>query len=188
MFSGFSVDLAEDLVGGRLDVAFMRREPVAELDYWHMLNEPLVAILSSDHRLAASSAVEPQELVHEIFIGISRVPRILRSVVNGYLEQMGLQIVPRFEIDNFAMAISLVESVHGVALLPASIEAYLPPALVSRPLVGEPPTIELVIGFHTQNRSPTLGKFLSRIDELRTRMQHAAPTAMTRTRSGAGPI
>ena len=174
VFSGFSVDLAEDLVGGRLDVAFMRREPTANLDYLHVLNEPLVAILSSDHRLAAHPAVDPREFVDETFIGISPVPRILRSVVKGYLERSGLRIVPSFEIDNFAMAISLVGSTRGIALLPASIESYLPPALVSRPLAGEQPTIELVVGFHFQNRSPTLGKFLSRIADLRARMLSAA--------------
>ena len=108
--SGFSADLAEDLLGGRLDAAFMRREPVAGLEYRHVLSEPLVAILPSTHRLAAHATLDPGALVHETFIGISPIPRVLRGVVDGYLERLGLRIEPRFAIDNFAMAISLVGS------------------------------------------------------------------------------
>ncbi|MCW6510920.1 hypothetical protein [Lichenifustis flavocetrariae] len=52
--------------------------------------------------------------------------RILRGVVYGYLERVGVSAVPRFGIDNFAMAMSLVQANDGVALLPASIEVYLP--------------------------------------------------------------
>lgn len=174
VYSGFSVNLAEDLVGGRLDVAFMRREPTDDLAYRHVFNEPLVAILPSDHRLAGHSAIDPRALMGETFIGISHVPRVLRGVVNDYLERSGVRIVPSFEIDNFAMAISLVGSTRGVALLPASIRSYLPPALVSRPMVGEQPTIELVIGFRPESRSPTLGKFLSRLAELRDRVKSSA--------------
>ncbi|MEJ0069487.1 MAG: hypothetical protein WDO24_13025 [Pseudomonadota bacterium] len=52
------------------------------------------------------------------FIGISRIPRILRGVVNGYLKRSGVAISPHLEIDNYAMAISLVTAERGVALLP----------------------------------------------------------------------
>ena len=174
VFSGFSVDLAEDLLRGRLDVAFLRREPIADLDYLPVLNEPLLAILPSDHRLAAGAAVDPRELAQETFIGISPVPRILREVVNGYLERSNVKVAPRFEMDNFAMAMSLVRSTGGVALLPASIEAYLPPALVSRPLRGEQPTIDLMIGFRRGNKSLILAKFLKRIGDLAARVQREA--------------
>ena len=174
VFSGFSVDLAEDLLRGRLDVAFLRREPVADLDYRPVLSEPLVAILPADHRLATRTSVEARELATETFIGISPVPRILRAAVNGYLERSGVEIRPQFEIDNFAMAMSLVASARGVALLPASIEAYLPPGIVSRPLAGEQPMIELMIGFHRGNQSPVLAKFLKRSGDLAARVRREA--------------
>ena len=171
VFSGFSVDLAEDLLHGRLDAAFMRREAIAGLDYRLVLEEPLVAILPADHRLATRESFDPRDLADETFIGISHVPRILRSVVNGYLEGSGVAIKPHFEIDNFAMAISLVKSNRGIALLPASIDGYLPPTIVSRRLLGKQPMIELVIGFHKDNRSPILEKFLGRIGDLSARLQ-----------------
>lgn len=90
----------------------------------------------------------------------------MRSAVNGYLKRSGVEIAPRLEIDNFAMAVSLVTSERGVALLPISIEDYLPPSIVSRRLKGEQPTVDLVVGYHRANASPILSMFLSRIDDL----------------------
>ena len=164
--SGFSTTLADDLVHGRIDVAFLRREPEPDLEYRSLLEEPLVVIMPADHPLAAPKVVDPRDLVGEVFIGISTIPRVLRNAVNTYLQRSGVEIVPRLEIDNFAMAISLVGSERGVALLPISIEEYLPPSVVSRRLKGEQPTVDLVIGYHKANTSPMLRMFLSRIDEL----------------------
>jgi LysR family hca operon transcriptional activator len=167
--SGFSTTLADDLVRGKIDIAFLRPEPEPDLEYKLVVKEPLVAILPSDHPLAARKVVDPRDLIGEIFIGISDVPRVLRGVVNGYLKRSGVEIVPHLEIDNFAMAISLVTSERGVALLPISIEDYLPSSVVSRRLQGEQPTVDLVVGYHKANASPTLKMFLSRIDDLNNR-------------------
>jgi LysR family hca operon transcriptional activator len=166
IYSGFSVDLANDVQRGKLDAAFVRRESHADLDYKLVLTEPLVAVLPRDHQLAAGSLIEPRNMTGETFIGISSVPRILRSVVNGYLEQSGVRIRPHLEIDNFAMATSLVGSTKGIALLPASIGGYLPPSVVSRSLAGEQPTIDLTLAFHKANRSPVLETFLARFGDL----------------------
>jgi LysR family transcriptional regulator, hca operon transcriptional activator len=98
---------------------------------------------------------------------------VLRSAVNGYLERSGVKVTPRFGIDNFAMAMSLVTSERGIALLPISIEDYLPPSIVSRNLKGEQPTVDLMIGYRKDNSSPILRTFLSRIDGLISRTPHS---------------
>ena len=134
-------------------------------------------ILPSDHPLAKRDAIDPHDLVGETFIGISSVPRVLRAVINNYLKRCGIEIVPHLEIDNFAMAISLVASTRGVALLPISAENFLKWSVISRPLKGEAPTIDLVIGYHKANKSPILRMFLSRIDNLTMRTSKAARRA-----------
>jgi LysR family transcriptional regulator, hca operon transcriptional activator len=164
--SGFSVTLADDLLRGKIDIAFLRHEPEPDLKYKLIVREPLVAIMRADHPLAKCQLFNPHDLVGERFIGISRIPRILRDAVNTYLKRSGVEIVPHLEIDNFAMAISLVTSEHGVALLPISIEDYLPPSIVSRRLKGEQPTVDLMVGYHKANASPILKMFLARIDNL----------------------
>jgi LysR family hca operon transcriptional activator len=171
--SGFSVTLAEDLKQGRVDIAFLRHEPDPDLEFRRVLKEPLVAILPRDHRLAARKTFDPRDLARETFIGISRIPRVLRGVVNGYLKRAGVEAAARFEIDNFAMAMSLVASERGVALLPISIEDYLPPSIVSRRLKGEQPTVDLMIGYRKDNDSPILKTFLSRVDGLVGRTSNA---------------
>ena len=61
---------------------------------------------------------------------------------------------------------SLIASTRGVALLPAYAENLLPVSITSRPLRGETPTIDLVIGYNQTNTSPILALFLSRIEVL----------------------
>jgi LysR family transcriptional regulator, hca operon transcriptional activator len=53
-----------------------------------------------------------------------------------------------------------------VALLPATAANFLTWSVVCRPLKGEPPTIDLVVGYHKANTSPLLKRFLARVDEL----------------------
>jgi LysR family hca operon transcriptional activator len=70
-------------------------------------------------------------------------------------------------VDNMAMAMSLVVSTRGLALMPAYARNLLPASVVSRPLEGEAPTIDVAVGYSTSNTSPILKLFLSRLDELK---------------------
>jgi LysR family transcriptional regulator, hca operon transcriptional activator len=51
-------------------------------------------------------------------------------------------------------------------LLPLYTRNFLPPSVTSRPIKGEAPTIDLVLGYHKENNSPLLKLFLSRVDDL----------------------
>ena len=166
--SDHSSTLADELVHGKLDIAFMRAEPLPDLELRPLAKEPLVAILPSDHRLAQRKAVDVRDFVGETYIGISGVPRVLRGIIADYFKRCKIEITPAFEIDNYAMAISLVASTRGVALLPASARNFLPWSVVSRPLKGEAPTIDVMAAYHRANTSSILQRFLSRIDELAT--------------------
>jgi LysR family transcriptional regulator, hca operon transcriptional activator len=70
--SDYSPDLAEALVRGRLDVAFLRVEPGFDLCYEVVDSEPLIVLMPSDHLLASRETIHPREFVGEIFIGGSR--------------------------------------------------------------------------------------------------------------------
>jgi LysR family transcriptional regulator, hca operon transcriptional activator len=168
--SQYSPDLADALMRGKLDIAFLRREKQAsDLTYRLVTQEPLVVVLPSDHRLASSHAIDPCEIEAETFISVSNTAPTLRVVIDDYLRRSGLKIVAKHEVDNLAMALSLVASTRGVALLPAYAENFLPWSVVSRPLKGETPSIDLVVGYHNANTSPILKSFLSKIDDLTTR-------------------
>ena len=164
--SDYSPDLAEALARGRLDLAFMRVEPKYDLEYRVVDREPLIVLMPSDHRLTARSSVSPQALVGEIFIGGSNKAAVLQTVTEDYLRRSGLEIKLDHGVDNMAMAISLVASTRGVALMPEYAKNLLPPSVVSRPLEGEIPTIEIAVGYSRSNTSPVLQLFVSRLDEL----------------------
>jgi LysR family transcriptional regulator, hca operon transcriptional activator len=169
--SRHSPDLAACLMRGRLDLAFLRREPnVTDLTYRTITKEPLLVVLPSDHRLASHETISVQEIIGETFISVSNTAPVLRVVIDEYLKQSGIDITPDHEVDNLAMAMSLIASTRGIALLPAYAKNFLPWSVVSRPLEGIPPTIDLVIGYSNANTSPILKLFLSRTDELIARV------------------
>ena len=148
----------------------MRREPKPDLDYRLVRKEQLVVIMPKDHPLAKSKTIDPHDLPKNAFIGISDVAPVLRAAIRSYLKRSKVEIVPAVEIDNFSMAISLVTSTGGVGMLPESINGYLPPHITSRPVAGERPTVDLMLGYHRANRSPILKSFLAKIDGLAFRV------------------
>jgi LysR family hca operon transcriptional activator len=164
--SDYSPDLADALLRGRLDLAFLRVEPGYDLGYHVVDREPLIVLMPSDHRLAGRQAIHPRELVGEIFIGGSNKATVLRAVTEDYLRRLGVDIKLDHGVDNLAMAMSLVASTRGLALMPAYAKNLLPWSVVSRPLEGEAPTIDLAVGYHKANSSTVLKLFLSRLDEL----------------------
>ncbi|MDX6665567.1 MAG: LysR family transcriptional regulator, hca operon transcriptional activator, partial [Solirubrobacteraceae bacterium] len=164
--SDYSPDLAEALARGRLDLAFLRVEPDSDLEYHVVDHEPLIVLMPSDHRLTEREEVRPQDFVGEIFIGGTNKAGVLRAVTEDYLRRAGLDIKLDHGVDNMAMAMSLVASTRGLALMPAYAENLLAPTVVSRPLEGEPPTIDVAVGYSKSNTSPILKLFLSRLDEL----------------------
>ena len=129
-----------------------------------------MAVLPSDHRLASREAINPQDIAGEIFISVSNTAPVLRVVIDDYLRRSGIDIKPDHEVDHLAMAVSLVASTRGVALLPAYAQNLLPRSVISRPLLADVPTIDLVVGYSKTNTSPILKLFLSRIDELIARV------------------
>jgi LysR family hca operon transcriptional activator len=162
-----SPDLADALMRGRLDAAFMRpEERTDELVYRRVSTEPFVVIFPSDHRLAAHDAIELREIVGETFIIPSKTAPTSRAVIEGYLKRSGLDIIPDHEVDNITHAVSVIASTGAVALLPVYPENLLPRSVTSRPIRGDPPMIDLVVGYNKANRSPILKLFLSRVDDL----------------------
>jgi len=168
--SDYSPDLAEALVRGRLDLAFMRAEPAFDLGYEVVDHEPLIVLMPSDHRLTSCETIHPREFVGEIFIGGSKKATVLRAVTEEYLRRSGLDIKLDHGVDNLAMAMSLVASTRGLALMPAYAKNLMPWSVVCRPLEGEAPTIDLAVGYSKANTSPILKLFLSRLEELRAPM------------------
>jgi LysR family hca operon transcriptional activator len=165
--SQYSPLLADGVSKGKIDVAFLRRERgVPELAFRPLVKEPLMVILSSDHRLASLKAISPKDLVGETFVAVSNTAPVLRVVIDNYLKRSGVNITPDHEADHLSVGMSLIASTRGVGLLPAYAQNFLPSSVTSRPLKGDTPTIELVLGYKKSNQSSILKLLLSRLDDL----------------------
>ncbi|MDF7660685.1 LysR substrate-binding domain-containing protein [Erwiniaceae bacterium L1_54_6] len=171
--SDYSTELALAVAHGKLDLAFMRVEPGHDLDYRFVRKEPLVVLLPSDHPLTAKMEIEPEDLRHEKFIAMADKAYVLRQTIDAYLGEAGVEIEITQSVDNPAMVMSLIASIRGVTLIPAYVQDLMPWSVVSRPLAGNVPTIDLVIGYSASNTSPILKRFLEQVDDLAARIEKA---------------
>ncbi|MDR5823984.1 LysR family transcriptional regulator [Caballeronia sp. LZ043] len=165
--SDYSTELASALAHGKLDVAFMRAEPGYGLEYRVIGEEPLVVLMPSDHPLAARKAVRPEDLRQQPFIAMADKAKVLGQVIDGYLAKTGVEVDVTQRVDNPAMVMSLIASTRAVTLIPAYVQNLMPWSVVSRPLQGEAPTIDLVVGYSPGNAAPIVKLFLSRLEELK---------------------
>jgi len=164
-----SPDLAAGLMRGKIDLAFMRQERNAPGVVYNLLrDEPLIVLMPADHRLAARDAVRPQDIVGEQLVGVplAKSP-VLRTVTDAYGARLGIDLTPDHDVDNLSMAMSLVASTGGIALMPLYARNLLPPTVISRPLDGAPPTIDLSLGYNEANTSPLLKTIISKIGDLK---------------------
>jgi LysR family transcriptional regulator, hca operon transcriptional activator len=146
--------------------ALMRREAqMPDLEYKVIVQEPLVVVLPSDHQLASCDTITLQDIVDEIFLGMSESPPTLQVVINDYPRGAGIagQLTRLMTLD-----VDVVGCVHarrnpGSRLCKefSSIVSDQPPARRA-----SAPTINLVVGYNKANTSSTLQLFLSRLDDL----------------------
>jgi LysR family hca operon transcriptional activator len=164
-----SPDLADGLMRGKIDLAFLRHERNAPgIVFTRLIDEPLIVLMPADHRLAAHDAIAAEDIVGEQLVGVphDKSPA-LRAVTDAYGAKLGIDLTPDHYVDNLSMAMSLVASTGGIALMPLYARNLLPPTVVSRPLAGVPPTIDLSLGYNEANTLPLLKTIISRIGDLK---------------------
>jgi LysR family hca operon transcriptional activator len=169
ILSQSSPDLADGLMRGKIDLAFLRHERNAPgIVFTRLIDEPLIVLMSAGHRLAARDAISAEDIAGEELVGVpnDKSPA-LRAVTDAYGTRLGIDLTPHHNVDNLSMAISLVASAGGIALMPLYARNLLPPTVISRPLAGVPPTIDLSLGYNEANTSPLLKAIVLRIGDLK---------------------
>ncbi|GAB0118966.1 LysR family transcriptional regulator [Acidisoma sp. 7E03] len=162
-----SPDLALSLMRGKLDLAFLRPEKQSlGVSFKLLAKEPLIVVLPAGHPLAAQRKIRPEQLARESFVSSSRTSPILQTVIEDYAQRTGIVLKPRYEAENISSAMSLVASSGGLTLVPLYAQNMLAPNVVARALEGEPPTVELMLGYNEANASPVLRRLLARLEEL----------------------
>src|SRR5215510_3157411 len=142
--SDYSPRLADALMKGGLDAAFMRPEPHSGgLVYKRVRTEPLIVVLPRGHRLAARKAIQLRDIKGEPFIKPSKTAPTLRKIIEDSLRRAGLDTRADHEVHNLAHAFSMIASTRAVTLLPAYARNYLPSSVAGRPIKGDAPTVDL---------------------------------------------
>lgn len=169
ILSQSSPDLADGLMRGKIDLAFLRHERNAPgIVFTWLMDEPLIVLMAADHRLATHDAITGEDIAGEQLVGVphDKSP-VLRAVTDAYGTRLGIDVTPDYYVDNLSMVMSLVASTGGIALMPLYARNLLPPTVISRPLAGVPPTIGLCLGYNEANKSPLLKTIVSRIGDLK---------------------
>ena len=169
-----SPQLAVALLNGGIDVAFLRRDDGNDdLEYRLLIEESFKVFLPCNHRLAAQESIGLQDIACEKFISVSGTALsisgkqpALRRTIDRFLNENGIEIRPSYEVDNLGAVMSLIASTGGVALLPLYAKTFLSDSIITRPLRGAGPKIDLSICYRRANNSSVLKLFLSRVGEL----------------------
>jgi LysR family transcriptional regulator, hca operon transcriptional activator len=165
--SDYSPRLADALMKGRLDAAFMRPEShPGDLVYRRVRSEPLIVVFPKDHRFAARKTIRLRSIKGEPFIKPSKTAPILRKTIEDSLKRAGLDVRADHEVHNLAHAFSMIASTRAVTLLPAYARNYLPSSVASCSIQGDVPTVDLVVGYSKASTSCLLKLFLARVGDL----------------------
>jgi LysR family hca operon transcriptional activator len=162
-----SPELALALAQGKVDLAFLRREPLTPgLAFIPLVKEPLIALLPARHSLARDKVIRPQALSYETYINSTSVAPVVASAIDGYTTKTRASLQPEFSTETIAAAVSLIASTGGFTLCPSYGKTLLTPNVVARPLEGKPPMIEVVMGYNKSNTPAPVKRFLGRAEEL----------------------
>lgn len=142
-----SGQLEQALDRGEVDVAFLRPPPRGALAHGEVvLVEPVRLFLRADHPLAAAAHVVPEQLDRLRFVAVDRdYAHALHNVTTAYLAEHGIEPEEELASSNVLMSMNLVAGSFDYTLLPAYAETFSPRNVVSRPLVGGDPQLELIM-------------------------------------------
>jgi DNA-binding transcriptional LysR family regulator len=160
------MDTAAQLVAlttGRIDVGLVRSAaPRPMLTTETLAEEPLVAALAEDHRLAAEDTIDPAELAAEPFV---LWPRALGAdffdIVTGYCREHGFSPRVVAEGRDIETQLGLVSAGWGVSLQPAFYANLRPVGVVFRPLRGASPPVVLQVAWRTADTSLAVAHFVA---------------------------
>ncbi|OSN01846.1 LysR substrate-binding domain-containing protein [Lonsdalea populi] len=167
MHSQSSPVLITQLKERQIDAAFIRPSRQAQgLSIQTLRSEKLIAALPANHPLAQESVIHLAQFVGEPFICVTREHApVLYDAIHDYANRHGVALDAAYQSENLMMALSLINSVGGVCLLPEQSVRLFPQGIVALPLAEASPTIELALAWHPENRSAALTAFLAAFRE-----------------------
>jgi DNA-binding transcriptional LysR family regulator len=155
------------LADGRLDVGLVRAAAATEaVAVEHLVAEPLLVAVPSDHPLASGSSIVPEDLAEEPFVLWPRpLGRAFFDIIVAYCLEHGFS--PRIVAEgaDIETQLGLVAAGLGVSLQPSYYANLRPPGVVFLPLEGEVPQVALQVAWRRTDRSPAVAHFVEAAQE-----------------------
>lgn len=151
------------IADGRLDVGLVRAAtPTDDVVVEHLVAEPLIVVVPSDHRLAGQEEIDPADLADESFV---LWPRALGAdffdIITSYCREHGFS--PRIVAEgaDIETQLGLVAAGLGVSLQPAYYASLRPQGVAFRPLRGTVPVVALQLAWRRHDHSPSVAHFVA---------------------------
>jgi DNA-binding transcriptional LysR family regulator len=159
-----STELLQSLQQGRIDAAFVR-PPLTltgELSMEPVTEEPMVAAVPLNHRLASCTIIQLRELSRDTFILYPRtVARGLSDDIVEACGAAGFEISAVQRAPQIASTINLVASGLGVSIVPACMRLSRTDSVRYIDLRGVPLRAHLGLAFRTGEPSAAVRNYLS---------------------------
>jgi DNA-binding transcriptional LysR family regulator len=150
------------LLDGSITVGLLRPPVLAEgLAIEVLREEPLVALLPVNHRLASRSSLTLEDLHDEDFISYpSSPPSSVYQIVTAACRHAGFIPRIRQEVAETSSLVALVAAGLGVALAPASIRQLRIAGATHRPVRGSDAALTLALAYKSGPTSPIVRNYL----------------------------
>jgi LysR family hca operon transcriptional activator len=163
LHSKYTMDPADGLRSGALDVAFMRGPlETSGLESCELLRERLVIVLPAHHALARRKRIPVKSLDDLPCITLERsLSPPLHDAAATLYRQAKIRMHVVSSADNVLGHLKLVQEGLGFALLPDSICSLLPAGVIFRPLDSTvAPTVSVVAAWKAGNPSRLVREFV----------------------------
>ena len=156
-------DQIEAFESGKIDIGFSRPlEPPYDrtLRSELLLNDPIVAVLPSDHRLAPGP-VRLEDLAEDRFVTSERHTNpTLFDLIVSICTRAGFSPKLVNSSATWSGVLTLVESGEGVALVPSGVRYLATPGVVFAEIVPATAHVGLSIAWDPRNEGPVVSNFL----------------------------
>lgn len=163
LVSLITTEQEEKILRGELDVGLMRHPVYSpELDYLELIHEPLVVVLPVNHPLANENAISAEQLHGVNFVSTDPAySGALAMIVKNWFQQQKSQPNIVQVATNILVTMNLVGMGLGVTLIPGYMNNFNTGQVVFRPIIGDVPTIALLMAWKKGEVKPALRDFIA---------------------------
>ncbi|QSX33604.1 LysR family transcriptional regulator [Shewanella avicenniae] len=154
--------LLDEVLAGKIDVAFVPPRPdMYGFNFRILGHSPLIAAMHRDHPLAQQAQLSATELINQPIVSATAEfgPALHQASVE-FGHRNGVNLTLSHQAETLTMAISLVQSVKHVALLPYYSRHLFPSNIITVELAGNVPQVPYAMVWQANNHCEAINTML----------------------------